>query len=165
MKRILSVLLVLVLLTVTFAYADTPDLKSMTDQELLSLYEGVRKEMSDRGLSFTRSLVEGKYIIGEDIQPGTYKIICTNTEMENLGSAYSSIGNAYGAILGDEWGNLMGSLGGAMSSISGATVKILGDYGTVLKSLELKNGDSVSLSLSTGTALEISGGSVTIEAE
>ena len=166
MKSVISVFLtVLVLLSGIFACADASELKPMTDQELLSLYEDVRKEMSDRGLSYSRSLAEGKYIIGEDLQPGTYKVTCTGTESEDLGSAYSSLGDAYSAILGEEWGNLMGSLGGAMSSISGVTVKVLGDYGTILKSFELKKGDSASLTLSAGTALEISDGSVTIEAE
>ena len=42
-------------------------------------------------------------------------------------------------------------------------VKILGDYGDVLRSVEMKTGDVVTLSLSEGTALQISEGSCTLE--
>ncbi|MBQ3703739.1 MAG: hypothetical protein II885_13445 [Oscillospiraceae bacterium] len=74
---------------------------------------------------------------------------------------YSSLGGLYGGSLGD----LMGSLGGMMSDILNTEVKIIGDYGTVLKSFELKAGDSVRLTLEKNTALQISEGTCTLTAD
>lgn len=166
MRRFILLTLVLaVIFCGTTAFAEKYDLSQFSNQQLLDLYECVREEMSDRGISATRSLYSGKYIVGEDILPGTYKITCTGTEAEDLGNAYSSLGDAYGALLGDGWGNLLGSLGGAMESLVGTGIKVIGDYGAVIKSIEMKTGDVTTLTLSSGTALEISGGSVTIEAE
>ena len=166
MKRILTILLIAALfISGITAFADYFDLKSLSDNELLALYEDIRAEMSVRGLSSARSLRSGKYIIGKDILPGTYKITCTGTEGEDLGNAYSSLGNAYGSLLGDDWGNLMGSLGNMMGSISETEVKIIGDYGTELKKVAMKTGDVCSITLSEGTALEISDGSILLEME
>ena len=74
---------------------------------------------------------------------------------------YSSLGGLYGGSLGD----LMGSLGGMMSDLINTEVKIIGDYGTVLKSFELKAGDSVRLTLEKNTALQISEGTCTLTAD
>ena len=166
MKRIVCIILTITLLSAAlFTHAEAADLKSMSDSDLLLLYDYVRAEMHSRGISPAKSLRAGKYIIGEDILSGTYKITCTSTEGEDIGDAYSSIGNAYGALLGDEWGSLLGSLGGAMGSFSEASIKIVGDYGSVLKSYTMKKGDVMTVTLSEGTALEISDGSVTIETD
>lgn len=166
MKKLFAFVLAVTILSLNvIACADGPDLQSLSDRELLTLYEDVRNEMSRRGIISARALPAGKYIVGEDILPGSYRITCTGTEGEDLGNAYSSLGNAYGAILGNEWGSLMNSLGGAMGTISEATVKILGDYGTVIKSISMKTGDVSSVTLNEGTALEISDGSVTLEWE
>ncbi|MDO5444163.1 MAG: hypothetical protein Q4F31_00895 [Eubacteriales bacterium] len=164
-KRFVLFLIVAILFCNVFACADGIDLKSLSNKDLLSLYESIRNEMSSRGIISARALPEGKYIVGEDILPGTYRITCTGTEGEDLSNTYSALGNAYGALLGDEWGSLMGSLGGAMSTISEASVKILGDYGTVIKSISMKTGDVSSITLNEGTALEITDGSITIEWE
>lgn len=83
------------------------------------------------------------------------------TSGDNFGDMYSSLGGLYGGSLGD----LMGSLGGMMSDILNTEVKIIGDYGTVLKSFELKAGDSVRLTLEKNTALQISEGTCTLTAD
>ena len=166
MKRFLHVIIaVLLLFTGIAAFADNADLKSLSDDELLSLYENVREEIATRGLSTVRSLRSGKYIVGKDILPGFYRLTCTGTEGEDIGNAYASLGNAYGDLIGDGWGSLMDSLGSMMGSISETKVKIVGDYGTELNSVSMKTGDSCTITLSEGTALEVSDGSVRIEAE
>lgn len=52
------------------------------------------------------TLREGKFIIGQDIQPGTYTIKCTETFGDTYGNAYSSLGS----LFGDELGGMMGDL-------------------------------------------------------
>ena len=60
-----------------------------------------------------RVLREGKYIIGQDIQAGTYTLTCTGTAGEQMNDAYDSLGHAIDALDGgNEFGSLFGMLGG-----------------------------------------------------
>ena len=169
MKKLLSVLLVLALalsLLPCAAFADSDAFADFSDDDLKYWYEEARKEMVRRGLSLTQevTLREGKFIVGQDIQPGTYTLKCVETSGENYGDLYSSLGNFYGGS-DSAFGGLFDSLGGAMSNLINAEVKIIGDYGAVLKSFELKAGDSVKLTLEKNTALQISEGTCTLTAE
>ena len=170
MKKLLSTLLILALtlalLSATAFAAGTPDFSKYSDAELKQLYEAVRGEMISRNLPLAQevTLRDGKYIVGEDLLPGTYTLKCIQTEGDTYGDMYSSLGDAY-SMFDDSLGSLMGSLGGMMSSISYAEVAILGDYGTVLKSFEMKAGDSVRISLTENTALQISEGTCVLIAD
>ena len=169
MKKLISILLVLALalaLLPCAAFADSDGFGSYSDAELKQLYEAVRQEMQKRGLSTTKELTlrEGKYIVGQDIEPGSYTLKCVETSGESYGDLYSSLGNLYGGS-DSAFGGLFDSLGGAMSNLINAEVKIIGDYGAVLKSFELKAGDSVRLTLEKNTALQISEGTCTLTAD
>ena len=59
----------------------------------------------------------------------------------------------------------MNSLGGMMGDMINAEAEILGNYGTVLKSYELKTGDSVRITLEEGTALQLSDGAFILIAD
>ena len=166
MKKLLSVLLTLALILALLpcaAFAASGTFADYSDDDLKYWYEEARKEMQKRGLSLTQELTlrDGKFIVGQDIQPGSYTLKCVETSGENYGDLYSSLGNFYGGQLGD----LMGSLGGMVSNVINTEAKIIGDYGTVLKSFELKAGDSVRLTLEKNTALEISEGTCTLTAD
>ena len=142
MKKLISVVLVLVVLSsaMTCAFAEN-SLANYSDSQLKQLYEMVREEMVKRGLPLAQevTLREGKFIIGQDILPGSYTIKCTETFGDTYGDAYSS-------------------LGGMMGDLINAEVEILGDYGTVIKSFELGVGDTARVTLTEGTALQISDG-------
>ena len=116
-----------------------------------------------RGLPLAQEITlrEGKFIIGQDIQPGTYTLKCTETFGETYGDAYSSLGGLFGGDLG----GMMNSLGGMMGDMINAEAEILGNYGTVLKSYELKTGDSVRITLEEGTALQLSDGAFILIAD
>ena len=160
MKKLLSTLLVLTLtlalLSATAFAAGNLDFSKYSDKELQQLYEAVRDEMINRKLPLAQEITlrEGKFIIGQDILPGTYTIKCTETFGDTYGDLYSSLGGMFN----DELGGLMGSLGGMMSDIVNAQVEIIGDYGSVIKSFELKVGDSTRITLTEGTALQITDG-------
>ncbi len=111
-----------------------------------------------------RTLREGKYIIGEDIVPGTYTLTCTATAGEQMNDAYDSLGGALDALDGggNEFGALFGMLGGVAKDVIDMTVEIVGDYGDVLKRYDMKAGDSLPITLKEGTALRITDGSCTI---
>lgn len=169
MKKLLSILLVSIFI-LSVAYAEGLDFSNMTDEELVAIYQNAATEIKSRGLVVgeERTLREGKYIIGKDIAAGTYTVACIGTEGESLGESYGSLGGMMDA-LDDEsdtnWSDLYGSLGGMMGDYLDMSLRILGDYGDVLREYNMKNGDSFSLTLEEGTALEISNGSCTIKAE
>ena len=169
MKRALTIVLSVLLLISSLSigvYAAGIDLSKMTDKELTELYDQVIAEMLERGLTVSSKInfAEGKYIVGEDILPGKYKVTCITTEGESLGSLYSSVGDIYSNIGDDNGlGSLMGSLGGMMETVAPLTIEILGDYGTVLKSYEMKKGDEIKITLKEQTALQISDGTCCFE--
>lgn len=169
MKKLLSVLLILALILALLpcaAFAASGTFADYSDDDLKYWYEEARKEMQKRGLSLTQELTlrDGKFIVGQDIQPGSYTLKCVETSGENYGDLYSSLGNLYGGS-DSAFGGLFGSLGGMMSDLINTEVRIIGDYGTVLKSFELKAGDSVKLTLEKNTALQISEGTCTLTAD
>ena len=169
MKRVLSMAFVILYLAcfLTAGSAESYDLSELSDNALTKLYGLLRQEMEDRGLPEPKSyeLPAGKYIIGQDIMPGRYVLICTNTSGENLGNAYSSLGGFLGS-LGEEDGadyrGMFGSLGGLMSDLVSLQVQIIGDYGNVLKSYEMKKDQTMQITLEEKTALQIADGSCTL---
>ncbi len=169
MKKLYTSLLVaaliLSLFAVTASAAGAPDFSKMSDKEVQELYDAVRQEMIGRGLPLAQEITlnAGKFIIGEDILPGTYIIKCLKSDGDAYGDLYSSLGDAYSSM-DSGLGGLIGSLGGMMGEVITTSVEILGDYGSVMKSYELKIGDSVTVRLEEGSALQISDGSVLLTA-
>ena len=144
--------------------------------QALGIYDAVRDLSAQSAASVTESrsstlpqeytLRDGKYIVGEDIAPGEYTITCIETEGEELNNAYTSLGGLYDALGEDDgWGALFGSLGDVIESVSPVTVNILGDYGSVIKTFDLKKDDTTHISLNENTALEISGGKCSLISE
>ncbi len=105
------------------------------------------------------TLREGRYIVGEDIDAGSYILTCTGTTGDQMGTAYGALGNAMDALGGSGYGNLFNAFGGLMAEELTMTVAILGSYGDVVASRELKTGERVKLTLKKGTALKIADGS------
>ena len=132
----------------------------------------VESEVSPQQNSAERSnstheytLKEGKYIIGKDIVPGNYIINCTETAGESVGKSYGSIGNMMDALddnSNGDWSELYGSLGNLMGEYINMTVDIIGDYGDILRTYEMKKGESISIQLEEGTAIQITDGSCEI---
>ncbi len=172
MKRILIVIMAVAAsfwIACSSVFAAETDLAALGDEELKTLYENVRAEMVNRGLPLSKEITlrEGKFIIGDDVLPGTYTVTCLETDGEKIGDAYSSLGSALDSM--DEEnsgaGGIMDALGGMMKDVAPVTVNILGDYGSVLKSFELKSGESSTITLEENTAIEITGGTVSLESE
>ena len=170
MRRVFLLVMIFVLCCAPIAavFADTVDVTLLSDEELTALFEQVKNEMAIRGLDKAESysLPEGKYIVGQDIRPGRYVLTCVATAGEQLGDAYSSLGGLFGALGGDEksasYGDAFGSLGGMMGDLVSTQVKVIGDYGTVLRSFELKKDQSIQISLDERTALQIEDGTCTL---
>ena len=70
-RRFLCLLLIC-LLMVPFACADTIDLSKMSDAEVVDLLTKVNAEIVSRGINKTAKLSQGAYIAGKDIPAGKY---------------------------------------------------------------------------------------------
>ncbi len=84
MKRLFGLVLVFLLVFGTFGLAETPDLSSMSDEELLGLSDSIYAELSLRGLYPVLNV--GSYTAGEDIAVGRYQI--TEHSDEDWSSAW-----------------------------------------------------------------------------
>ena len=79
-------LLAACLLLVSFAAADTVQLSSMSDEEIVELLTRLNQEIVSRGIDKTAKLPQGTYIGGKDLPVGRYIFTCT--------------------AKGDDWGNV-----------------------------------------------------------
>ena len=170
MKRYLLMLLMISLCFCRLpVWASEPikeNVPELSDEELLDLYDMIYDELVKRGLKDDTSLnlPEGKYVVGTDVPPGKYMITCTSTNGEEIESLYSSLGNMLDSLdaEGSGYGESWSSLGGAMGALAETNIRILGDYGDVLRSYTLKKDESVQVSLAENTALKIENGSCTL---
>lgn len=78
--------LLITLLLIPAAMADTVDLTAMTDAEVTALLEQVNQEIVTRGINKTAKLPQGAYIAGKDLPVGRYILTVL--------------------AKGDDWGNL-----------------------------------------------------------
>lgn len=168
MKHVISCLIALILCcsVAIMAVAEDVDFSGLNDESLTKLYQLIKQEMEKRGLTGqkTYELPEGKYIIGQDIIPGTYKLTCTGTTGETIENTYTSLGSLFGSLGGDDagYGDLLGSLGGMMSGLIETEVEVIGDYGSVIKSYSLKTDQTIQITLEEKTALKITNGSCSL---
>ena len=75
MKKVLSLLFSMVIILFTcIVYASDIDLRKYSNDEIQELYEIVKNEMADRGLSKEVKVPQGYYFTGQDIPAGKYVI-------------------------------------------------------------------------------------------
>lgn len=76
MKRLVSILLVLILLLPIFAVAESLgiDLSKLTNDELLALEMAIDAEKIDRKMVKSAKLGAGSYTVGKDIPAGSFTI-------------------------------------------------------------------------------------------
>ena len=106
MKKLVSVLLLTALLLslcTAASAADSNPFGEYSDAQLRQLYDAVREEMIARGLPLAQevTLREGKFIVGEDLLPGTYTLKCLSTSGETYGDMYSALGGMWSITLTD----------------------------------------------------------------
>ena len=105
--------------------------------------------------------------MGSDITPGKYLITCLGTSTDNLSQEFGSLGSMLDGLSGNgdsTYSSLYSSLGSMFSSLdNGAKVEIIGDFGAVIKSVQLKKGESATLTLEGKVALQISDGTCRLE--
>ena len=138
-RRFISCLLVCFLL-ISVSFADTIDLSSFSDDEIVALLAKVNDEVVSRGINKTAKLPQGAYIAGKDIPAGRYIFTCLAKD--------------------DDWGNL------TVKSDQGSGKLILWEvvsasdeeqatvFITLSKDDELKCGVPFSLTIMTGAVFE-----------
>ena len=171
MKKAFAALLTAILILCATACADSLSLSSWTDDQLRAVYQAVRAEAAARGLALTEgiTLTAGRYIVGQDVKPGTYLITCVATDADAFSDGFSSLGSMMDGLTGSGGSSLTGlysSLGSLYAALDeGAKIEVIGDYGSVIKSVQLKKGESASITLEGKVALKISDGSCLLETQ
>lgn len=74
MKRLVSLLLTCLILF-SIALAESVDLDAMSDEALIELQGEIDAEMASRSI-IGQIIYEGRYIVGDEIQAGTYNVFC-----------------------------------------------------------------------------------------
>lgn len=94
MKKLVSFALSLALMACAIpAFADGPDLQSMSDDELVSLRDAINAELASRNFQEKEVTVPpGRYKVGEDIPAGTYTVSKTGA-MPAMVTTYTSSGD------------------------------------------------------------------------
>ena len=77
MKKLISMILLTIVITIVPVYASDIDLASMETSELLDLRESINTELNNRNAFEQHSVSSGTYVVGQDISPGWY--LYTNT--------------------------------------------------------------------------------------
>ena len=91
MKKFSSILLVM-MLCISVALAETIDFKGMSTEELISLYQEIQAELSERiDLGATNRIGRGSYVIGKDIKAGYYDFVCLDTDYFESGKPDNDI--------------------------------------------------------------------------
>ena len=138
-RRFISCLLACFLL-ISVSFADTIDLSSFSDDEIVALLAKVNDEVVSRGINKTAKLPQGAYIAGKDLPAGRYIFTCLAKD--------------------DDWGNL------TVKSDQGSGKLILWEvvsasdeepatvFITLSKDDELKCGVPFSLTIMTGAVFE-----------
>ena len=130
------------LLLVPSALADTVDVKSLSDSEVVELLAALNEEVAARGINKTAKLPKGAYIGGKDIPAGKYIYTCL--------------------AAGNDWGNV------TVYSDEGAGKQLLWEvvsapkegaepemiFITLQKGDELKSGVPFSLSVMSGAIFQ-----------
>ena len=83
MKKLITVILILALVLPAAALADLPDISGLSSDELIELNHQIQLLLFSEKLVQGIEVKQGKYIIGEDIPAGTYRI-----EITGIGGFY-----------------------------------------------------------------------------
>ncbi len=101
-RRILCCLVVCFLLFPA-ALADSVDLSSLTDDEIVELLSKVNDELVARGIQKSATLPAGKYVGGKDLPAGAYIITCKTDDNHHgivwVSAAADDLNNQYPSIL------------------------------------------------------------------
>jgi hypothetical protein len=111
MKKLISLLLVLILTLPALALADLPDISGLTDEELLQLDWKIQAILYDHQLEEGVLVPAGDYVVGADIPAGDYKADAVS-KVGGLVNVYKTVDDyekggfhyALEVTLGDMWG-------------------------------------------------------------
>ena len=107
MKKILAIILVVALILPAAVFADIPDISSLTNDELLTLNHEIQLRLFSEKLVNGIQIPAGKYIIGEDIPEGIYRVETADKVLSPMITIYNEgkakIVGSY--LLGDIYGS------------------------------------------------------------
>ncbi len=162
---VLVVVLVITMISGIASAAEKLDLKKLSDDELLTYYKEMRKEIIERGLVLTEpvKLLKGDYTVGYDFPAGDYDLICERTIDDETKNAIEAVDDVYSALGLGKLGDFVEATGEAVDKVGDVTVAILSKEGKELKSYELTRGKNVKITLEEGQTVKVSDGCVSLD--
>ena len=107
MKKILAIILAVALILPAAVFADIPDISSLTNDELLTLNHEIQLRLFSEKLVNGIQIPAGKYIVGEDIPEGIYRVETADKVLSPMITIYNEgkakIVGSY--LLGDIYGS------------------------------------------------------------
>ena len=74
MKKLITIVLILALILPGIAMADLPDISNLSSEELIELSKQIQIRLFSENLINGVTVPAGRYIVGEDIPAGTYRM-------------------------------------------------------------------------------------------
>lgn len=148
----------------------TMDLDALHEQKLLTdeVYTKFINDLTKAGADLapkstqtTYSFGQGTYVVGLDIQPGTYDVRCDSVSNEGYSGNIEGIGELYSGLGLDDYASAFDSMEGIYSALEVMTVDILNPNGTYADYLSLKSGETARVILEDGMKLELKDGTTT----
>ena len=100
----------------------------------------------------------GTFIVGLDLNPGTYDITCTAADDESYDSSMDAFSEVYGNLGLGDYSDLFGAMGDLYSSLAGISVTVYDKNGMYDNYYTLDVGKTARIILEDGGKIEISGG-------
>lgn len=107
------------------------------------------------------SFGQGTYVVGQDLQPGTYDVTCNSVNDEGYSDSIGALGDAYSSMGMSDFGSAFNSLGDLYGSLETMTINIQYSNGTYANYLSLKSGETARVILESGMRIDLSGGTST----
>ena len=101
---------------------------------------------------------EGTYVVGLDLQSGTYDITCESTGDSYYSDSMGALGDIYSGFGLDGYASMFESLGGLADSIDCMYIEIENEKGYTVKYYDLSVGETARIVLEEGYKLDISDG-------
>ncbi len=142
------------------------DVEQLHDKGLLkdSLYESMRQLLSFRSAPAAQSIYsfgQGIYVVGQDLQPGTYDIKCDSVADEGYSESIGALGDIYSGLGLGDYGSAFGSLGDIYETLEVMTINIQYSNGTTANYMTLKSGETARVILENGMKVELQDGTST----
>ena len=136
-------------------------IKGLLRDDLYTALSEINSFRSTPATQSSYSFGQGTYIVGQDLQAGTYDVRCDSVSDEGYSDSISALGDAYSGLGLGDYGAAFGSLGDLYGTLETMTVNIEYSNGTFANYLNLKSGETARVILENGMRITLTDGTST----